>query len=289
MNFLVLGAAGYLGGNIVHRLAQDGHTQVCVLRNSSDTSRIEGIQNVLFVSSDVDEIEVVFKYSHIDWVINCVCTYKTNNTLYGDILTSNILFPLKVLNLAIKHNVRNYITIGTSLPEGLNLYSFTKQKYGEFGRFLCETDHINFADLKLEMFYGGLFEPENRFVSSCVKKLKNNEPISLTEGKQRRDLIRVEDVVEIISTLISSDYLNHYMSLPIGSGESHSIIEILEFLKKEMDSESELLFGDIPSRIGEPNTQANISWYRDINYRLRYSFFEGLKEECRLFGGRNID
>lgn len=280
MNILVLGATGYLGGNIVHRLAQDGHTQICVVRGTSDTSRIEGIQNVVFVSNDLSEVEVVFKYSHIDWVINSVCTYKTNNTLYGDMLASNILFPLGVLNIAVKYNIKNFITIGTSLPEELNMYSFTKHKYGEFGKFLCNKDDINFADLKLEMFYGGMFEPENRFVSSCASKLRNNEPVSLTEGKQRRDLVRVEDVVEIISKLITSNYLNHYMSLPIGSGENHSIIEILEFMKKEMNSDSELQFGVIPCREGEPDTLADISWYRDIGYNLMYSFFDGLKREC---------
>lgn len=289
MNIMVLGSTGYLGSNIVHRLAQDDHKQICVVRGTSDTSRIEGIQNVSFVSSDLSEIEVVFKYLHIDWVINSVCTYKANNTLYGDMLTSNILFPLGVLNLVVKYKIKNFITIGTSLPEDLNLYSFTKNKYGEFGKFLCDTEDINFADLKLEMFYGGLFEPEDRFISSCVAKLRNNEPISLTEGKQKRDMIKVEDVVEIISRLITSKYLNHYMSLPIGSGENHSIIEILEFMKKEMNSDSELLFGDIPSRKGEPNTLADISWYKDIDYSLRYSFFDGLKKECMVCGGQNLD
>lgn len=154
MNVLILGAMGYLGGNIVHRLAQDDHKQICVVRGSSDTSRIEDIQNVSFVSSDLSEIEVFFKYSRIDWVINSVCTYKTNNKLYGDMLVLNILFPRGVFNLAVKYNVKNFITIGTSLPENINFYSFTKHKYGKFGKFLCETDDINFVDLKLEMFYG---------------------------------------------------------------------------------------------------------------------------------------
>lgn len=282
MNILVLGSTGYLGGNIVRRLAQDGHQLHCVIRNTSDTSRIEGIDSVTFISNDKDEIESVFKYSHIDWVINSACAYRTNNTLYGDILSSNILFPLEILNLAVKNGISNFITMGTSLPMNLNLYSFTKNKYSEFGEFLCKTDDINFADLKLEMFYGGVFEPENRFISSCAKKLMNNESISLTEGKQKRDLVRVEDVVSIISRLISSDYLRHYMALPIGSGENHSIIEILEFMKRVMNSTSELRFGDIPSREDEPDTLADISWYKDIGYSLEFNFFDGLREECSM-------
>lgn len=123
-----------------------------------------------------------------------------------------------------------------------------------------------------------MFEPENRFISSCAKKLRNNEPVSLSEGMQRRDLIQVEDVVDIISKRIRLHYLNYYMSLPIGSGENHSIIKILEFMKQEMNSESELLFGAIPSREGELDTLADISWYKDIGYRTRYSFFDGAKK-----------
>ena len=282
MNILILGATGYLGGNITYRLAQDGHTLYCVIRNTSDTSRIEEIDSVNFISNDMDEIDIVFKHSHIDWVVNCVCSYKANDTLYGDILSSNIFFPLAVLNLAVKNNIKNFMTIGTSLPKNLNFYSFTKNSYSEFGSFFCKTDDINFADLKLEMFYGGLFEPENRFISSCIKKLSNNEVISLTEGNQKRDIVRVEDVVSIISELISSDYIRHYMSLPVGSGENHSIKEILEFMKREMDSKSELRFGDIQSRENEPDTLADISWFKDIGYNLKFSFFEGLSAECNI-------
>lgn len=282
MNILVLGGTGYLGGNIVHRLAREGHRLLCVIRNTSDTSRIEGIESVTFISNDKDEIEIAFRHSCIDWVINSVCTYKANNTLYGDMLSSNILFPLEVLNLAVKYGVKNFITIGTSLPQDINLYSFTKHKYSEFGKFLCETDDINFADLKLEMFYGGLFEPDNRFISSCIKKMKNDESVSLTEGSQKRDIVCVEDVVSIISRLITSGYLKHYMRLPVGSGESHSIVEIMKFMKEEMKSNSELKFGDIPSREGEPDTLADVSWYKDIGYTLEYGFFDGLRKECSM-------
>ena len=281
MNILLLGATGYLGGNIAHRLSEDGHELFCAIRNTSDTSRIEDIPSISFISSNKSEIEITMKHSGIDWVINSVCTYKRNDTLYGDMLSSNILYPLEVLNLAVKYQVKNFITIGTSLPENLNLYSFTKNKYSEFGKFLCKMDDINFADLKLEIFYGGLFEPEDRFISSCIKKLRNNEPLSLTRGIQKRDLVRVEDVVAIISEIVASDYLKNYMSLSIGSGENHSIVEIMEFLKSEIGSESELKFGDIISREGEPDTLADVSWYKDIGYTLQYGFFDGLREECK--------
>ena len=160
------------------------------------------------------------------------------------------------------------------------MYSFSKHQFSNFGKYLSEKEGINFADIELEMFYGGLHEPSNRFISSCVNKLKNNEPLKLTEGFQKRDIIRVEDVVSILERIIETEYVIGYQVLPIGSGESHSIREIITYMKGQIGSESELKFGAIESRDNEPDTLANIEWYKDINYNLQYSYFEGLKEEC---------
>lgn len=279
MRILILGATGYLGGNIARKLRGLGYEIICVVRNTSDTSHLKDL-DVVFISNDSDAIEIALKHSRIDWIINSVCTYGENDTLYGDLLMSNISFPLSVLNLGVKYKVKNYITIGTSLPIYFNLYSFTKHKFGEFGKFLYQQEGINFADLELEMFYGGINEPDNRFINSCKKKLIMNESIALTEGKQKRDIIRVEDIIDIIARLIDLDFLDGYMCLPVGSGEQHSIVEILEYMKATLRSQSQLEFGKLPSRKSEPDTLADIRWYKDIDYHLKYSFFEGLKNEC---------
>lgn len=279
MKILLLGSTGYLGGNIAYKLIEEGHDVICVVRRTSDTSRLDAIGAYL-VSNEPGELELILKHNHIDWVINGVATYKTNDTLYGDMLDSNIIFPLGILNLAVKYHVKNYITIGTSLPDEFNLYSFTKCKFADFGRYLTKQDNINFADLKLEMFYGGLFEPENRFLSSCKEKMLRNEDVDLTEGHQKRDLIRVEDVVGIISKIIETDYLNGYKKLPIGSGEQHSIREIMQDIRRTTGSSSRLNFGAVPSRIGEPETIADTTWYKDIDYKLKYNFIQGLEDWC---------
>lgn len=278
MKILLLGATGYLGGNIAYKLSQN-HDVTCVVRSTSDLSRLEQ-QDVHLISNEPGELELYFKRKNIDWVINAVCTYKQNDSLYGDMLQSNIIFPLSVLNLAVKYGVKNYITIGTSLPYEFNLYSFTKHQFSNFGKYLSVKDNLNFADLKLEMFYGGLFEPSNRFLSSCRIKMQKNEDVLLTEGYQKRDLVRIEDVVDIIDNLICSEYVKGYKVLPIGSGENHTIREIMSYMKNQIKSNSDLKFGAVESRENEPDTLADISWYKEINYKNIYNFWDGLKEEC---------
>ncbi len=281
MKILVLGSTGYLGGNIVKKLAADGHDVICVVRPTSDCSRLDTVnEHISLISNNLDQIELTMRENDIDWVINGVCTYKPNASLYGDMLESNVIFPLSVLNLAIKYHIKNYMTMGTGLPYNFNVYSFTKHQFSEFGRFLSEKDHINFLNLELEMFYGGSHEPSSRFLKACRNRLREDEPLELTEGKQKRDIVRVEDIVGIISCLVNKKAVKGYKDLPIGSGESYSIRSVVEFMKDKSGSKSKLNFGAVASRDGEPSTCADISWISNLGYEFKYSFWDGLEEYC---------
>lgn len=280
MNIVLLGATGYLGKSVLEKLSINNNVY-CVVRPTSNYGELaEKASDIVF--SDLVEVEKLFSENSVDWVINTVCTYKMNDSLYGDMMNSNISFPMQVLNIAIKYEVRNFMTIGTSLPYRFNFYSFSKKMFSDCGKFFSELNNINFIDLQLEMFYGGRYEPENRFLKSCRNKLKTNSKISLTDGCQKRDIIHISDVVSIIEKLITTKYISGYAVLPVGSGEAHSIREILCYMKKTMDSNSYLAFGEIPCRENEPETKADISWYKDIDYSLKYSYFEGLRKECEL-------
>ncbi len=282
MNVLVLGGTGYLGYNIVKKLRESGNKVTCVVRDTSDISRLQKLGGITFISSNLSQIRLSFRQEIYDWIINGVCSYTPNESLYGDMLESNVIFPLGVLNLAVQYNIKNFLTMGTSLPPHLNVYSFTKNMFSEFGKFLCDKDGINFTELRLEMFYGGEYEPDNRFIKRSVLKLQNNEILNLTEGYQRRDIVRVEDITEIIVRLLDrKDMNNGYKVYPLGSGEQHSIREIVIFMKQECRSDSIINFGAVEERKGEPDTLADISWYTELGYSLKYSFFEGLKRECR--------
>lgn len=275
MTILLLGSTGYLGRNMAGRFMEDGNKVICVVRKNSDTEYLSK-KKVQFISDDPVQIEVTLKHEKIDWIINSACTYEINDSMYGDMLESNIIFPLRVLNLAVKYHVANFLTIGTSLPDSLNFYSFSKQKFAEFGN--CFSNEINFCNLKLEMFYGGLYEPENRFFCHCKKKLLCNDDVCLTSGEQKRDIIRLEDVLGIIKALINCSYVSGFKSLQAGSGEQHSIYEMLTYMKACVKSNSRLLFGNIKKRENEPDTLADISWMNEIGYRLKYTFWDGLDD-----------
>lgn len=282
MNILLLGGTGYLGGNIAKYLSEKGNRIICTVRRFSNLERIKKC-GCEMISNEPGQIELTFRQHEIDWVINCITTYKPNDLLYGDMFESNIVFPLSVLNMAIKYGTPNYMNMGTGLPQVFNVYSFTKAQFSNFGKFLSEKDDINFVDLHLEMFYGGDDEPDSKFMRSCLLKLLKNEQLSLTKGTQKRDIIRVEDILSLVGILINDKYVCGYKALPVGIGENHSIREIVGYMADSCGSKSEIIFGKVESRVGEPDTLADVSWYEEIGFKPRYMFHDGIDDICRKY------
>jgi CDP-paratose synthetase len=284
MKVMLFGSTGYLGHNILERLLREKNIFLTIpVRNTEKLYQYftqEQLNDVDIVSCDLTLLEYLLRKNSFDFIINTICTYKENErSLYADMFESNLVFPLSVLNLAIKYNVKKFLTIGTSLSRDMNVYSFSKSLFSDFGKFLSEQKQIDFIELKMEMFFGGKHESTERFIRNCLMKMKKNESLQLTPGTQIRDMIRVEDVVEIITEIIKKNRKEGYQQLSLGYGEAHSIRETVEYMKRRMKSESELCFGALPMRIGEKDSVADISWLDELGYKFKYSWSSGLDKE----------
>lgn len=282
MKIFVIGGTGYLGIRIVERLIKERNIVWCVRRHDSDISRLLS-ESIHFVWNSEQEIERVFSRVRFDLVLNMACSYAQGTVLYNDVLEANIEFPLRVLNIAAKYGVGRFITIGTGLPDDFNMYSFSKHMLAEFGSFYHEKHGIDFCALELEMFYGP-GEPKDRFIPMCIQKMYRGEPLLLTVGTQKRDIIYIDDVCDAILFVVGRDGTG-CLAIPVGTGEAPSIREIILYVHGLLHSRSELLFGAIPIRSGEPDCVADISVLSDLGFRVRYSWKDGLRkmlEEERL-------
>lgn len=276
MKYLIIGGNGYLGSKVVHMLVEAGESVICTIRNGSDLSRLQDvIDNIIIIPALIENIsKAIIKYN-TDWIINLACNYGRGTVLYDGVIESNIEFPLRILNTAVEHGVKNILTIGTGLPDELNMYSFTKKMFSEFGRFYVEKHNINFINMKLEMFYGA-DEPTNRFIPECIYKMINNETVELTIGSQHRDIISVYDVVGAIFHVLHSD-LSGFWLIPVGTGEAPTIRELMEYIHKYLNSKSDLIFGAIPMRKFEPNCCSDTSILNNIGYHCKYRWKQGIR------------
>ena len=203
----------------------------------------------------------------IDCIVNMVCDYGRCANI--DMIHSNLMFPLEVLELAAKNKVNKFITVGTALPVDLNLYSFSKNSFSEYGRFYTEKYGLNFMDLKVQMYYGS-DEPQDRFIPSTISKMIRGDVVNTTYGTQLRDIIAVDDVVNLIIGVIDREF-SGFNSIDIGTGIAPSISELIDFIWEKTEKKSVVNKGAVPMRPNEPDCIADVSEVlRILNYKPIY-------------------
>lgn len=281
MNIIILGGTGYLGKKLIFELAQE-NVILCLTHNRKTIEGINKSDSVFFC--EVDQLNTFLQKSEqrYDILINVSCKYETKDTQFDEIMDANVFSPVKVLATCLEYNVNNVVTIDTGLPNCFNTYSYSKSKFAELGRWYCELykglgKSLQFKNILLENFYGS-DEPKNRFIVSTIEKLKNGDPVFLTEGSQKRDFIHIDDVVRNLRNLVLLDYCGGYVDIPLGTGENISIKELVEYLKEVTNSSSELRFGAIPKRENEPDTVADITFLVEHGMKNKYSWKTGLKK-----------
>ena len=271
MNIILVGASGYLGNKLLIDMKNKGNKILCPIRKTTDINKINQYTNLYLYLEDKDFIEKLNDFK-ADLLIYCACMYERNNAKHKDILEANFLLPLKLL-MELK-NLKKYIYIGTSLGKYTNIYALSKYQMAEWGKYYSNINDINFFNILLENFYGEN-EPKDRFIHYLIGKLKNHEDIDLTDGKQKRDFVYIEDVIEALNLIISSN-LKGYIDIPIGSGDAISIRELAEYLKELLNSKSKLNFGAIPSRNNEHSGICDLSILNNMGFKPKYDIKSGL-------------
>lgn len=285
MNVLILGGNGYIGSKVTRELVNAGHSVVCTKRVSSSLSRLEDLgSKIKWIPASVDSVEASTQYTTFDYVLNMACNYEKNKTTYDIIIESNFVFPLKVFNTAVEHGTKRFLTIDTGLPEELNMYSFSKKMLSKFGEFYADKLGITFNNLQLEMFYGA-DEPEDRFLPLLIRKMLAGDIIETTIGTQHRDLIRAEDTVRAITMVVNSD-LKGFHKIPVGTGETPTISEIIDYIWILTGKKSELRKGAIPMRPNEPDCSADISFLNTLGEWAPVGWKDGIKAMIEKMEGK---
>jgi len=105
--------------------------------------------------------------------------------------------------------------------------------------------------------------------------LKDLPPLIFGDGSQRRDYIYVEDVVRAYEMIPSIKSLNGE-PVNIGTGESHSILDIANMIIKNCDKDMKPIFGE--PRPGEVcKLEADITLAKKFGFKPQVNFEDGLK------------
>ena len=259
---LLTGATGFLGSHLLEALLKKGHKVVILKRSTSNTRRIEHLMTQV-TSYDVDtqSLELAFEQQCIDVVVHTACHYGRNGAPIHQIVESNLMFGLRILDACLKYKTNTFINTDTFfntdtlLQKHLNVYTLSKKQFVEW--LQQQSDRIQVVNLKLQHMFGPK-DDATKFVPWVLSQLKAKVPeINLTRGVQERDFIYIDDVVSAYMTVLEkAPGLVKFNEFDVGIGQLMTVKEFLGSLKKAYEvsfgtSMTKFNFGAIPYHAGE--------------------------------------
>lgn len=302
--FLVTGAAGFIGSNLVEAILRLGY-QVRGLDNLS-TSKEENMRsfisdpNYLFIKGDIRDLDTCIQACNgVDYVLHQAAWGSVPRSIemplsYEEI---NIKGTLNMMEAARHSKVKKFVYASSSsvygdepnLPkkegrEGnlLSPYALTKRVNEEYGALYYKLYGLDTYGLRYFNVFGRRQDPDGAYaavIPKFIKQLLHDErPVINGDGKQSRDFTYIENVIEANLKACTAPHEVAGQVYNIAYGDREYLIDIYGQLCKLLGRNIEPIFG--PERAGDiKHSNADITKARKLlKYDPQWSFEKGISE-----------
>lgn len=303
--FLVTGAAGFIGSNLVEALLKRGHK----VRGLDDlsTGKQENVDlfindpNYTFIKGDIKDLDICMKATE-------GVTYVLNQAAWGSVPRSiemplfyeenNIRGTLNMMEASRQNGVKKFVYASSSsvygdhpvLPkkegqEGnlLSPYALTKRVDEEYGKLYYKLYGLDTYGLRYFNVFGRRQDPNGAYaavIPKFIKQLLNGEvPTINGDGKQSRDFTYIENVIEGNLKACKASHEAGGQAYNIAAGGREYLIDIYHRLAEALGKgDVEPIFG--PPRAGDiRHSNADISKAEELlGYHPEYDFERGITE-----------
>jgi UDP-glucose 4-epimerase len=305
-NFLVTGGAGFIGSHIVERLVNSGY-KVKVLDNFSSGS-MENLSDFLdkidLIKDDIRNLEILrASLKGVDCVLHHAALRSVPKSLnnpyeYNEV---NINGTLNLLKASYELGVKRFVFASSSAiygdsesfpekeedsPKLISPYALTKLTGEYYCRIFTEIYGLQTVSLRYFNVFGPRQALDDEYAvvipKFIIHTLKDEPAPIYGTGKQSRDFIYIDNVVDAnILAATKEDVESGVYN--IGTGKSHTILELLRILNQIMHRSIKPVF-EKPRPGDVFKTQADISKAkRFLGYRPKIDFIEGLKRTISWF------
>jgi nucleoside-diphosphate-sugar epimerase len=282
---LLTGGNGFLGSNLLRRLLARGFHVLMTVRASSNLGRIEDLKDkVTLLPLEGTDLAGVFRTNKIDAVVHCATNYGRKVTSPLSILESNLMLPLRLLQLGAEHGVPCFVNTDTILDKRVSYYSLSKAQFREWLNLY--SDRMACVNAALEHFYGP-GDDDTKFTAWVTHSLINGVPkLDLTKGEQKRDFVYIDDAAEALMAVIEHipPVGKGYFSYEVGSGKAVSIRELVTLIKRlSGNTATALNFGALPYRENEVmEYKVDLSSVAALGWAPKVALEEGLARTIEL-------
>ena len=297
MNFLVTGAAGFLGSALANRLASEGH-QVRGLDDLSagDPSRID--QNVLFTRGDVDDrpklwtllqdVDAVYHLAARVSVPESVIYPREYNAVNvgGTVSVMEAMRDVGVKRVvlissgAVYGDLKTQPLLEDTTADPASPYAVSKLAAEYYVHTIGALWGIETVVLRVFNTYGpGQSIPAAHppVIPHFLQQTSRGGSIVLHgEGKQTRDFVYLDDVIEAMVAAATSPNINRKV-INIGSGVETSIRILAQYVVEVTGNGAEWMYLTEPDP-GPSRMCADISLAQNLlGYQPRVGLLDGLE------------
>ena len=299
---LVTGGAGFIGSHLVDRLVQEGN-EVVVIDNLSTGKRKQVNKKAQFYKMDIrsKRIERVFRKERPLIVVHLAAQMNVRLSTEDPVFDAevNILGTINLLEHAVKNGVRkvSFASSGGAVygeqevfpaaeshrTDPLSPYGISKLAGEKYLAYYTNTMGLRHAIMRFGNVYGPRQEPEGEAgVIAIFSKLMldGGQPIINGTGKQTRDFVYVDDVVESLMVTMDEDIQGIFN---VGTGQEATVNECYGIIKELTNSSCKDLYG--AAKKGEQfRSVLDVRKLREgFDWEPQVSLAEGLKMTVEFF------
>ena len=261
-NILVTGATGFLGSAVVEALLVSNYRVLAVGRKKNGLISDKSFQNpkFSFLRYDILDKNFINKIKSIDTINTIIhLAAEVPNATDQNLekyLRGNVLLTQSLLSIANELNVSKFIYSSTgsifsrkpdnypinedSSPYPLNYYALTKFCAEKTIEIEVGKSQLKAVVIRFPIIYGK--NNHTSIVDMIYREAVGNSPIELFgEGKFLRNLIYINDAVDVILKSIKFEPKNQFEIMNAGSPNSESIIAIARIIKDLTKSKSKIV------------------------------------------------
>ncbi|MBI3610602.1 MAG: NAD-dependent epimerase/dehydratase family protein [Nitrospirae bacterium] len=268
MKVIVTGGAGFIGSHIVDRLVQEGH-DVAVVDNLSTGKKKNLNRAARFYKVDIlnPKIEKIFQKEKPDRISHHAAQMDVRRSVADPIFDAqvNILGFLNVLENAVRCGAKKVIFASsggavygeqqvhpapeTHPTQPVSPYGISKLAGEHYLYYYQQTAGLSYAALRYANVYGPRQDPFGEAGVVAIfsqKTLLNDQPIINGNGKQTRDYVYIEDVVEAHMAALEDGVQGIFN---VGTGRETSVNELFRHLVEIAGTKIKEVYG--PEKRGE--------------------------------------
>ncbi|MEZ5010023.1 MAG: SDR family oxidoreductase [Chitinophagales bacterium] len=310
-NYLVTGAAGFIGSHIVEYLLNNGAGLVRVLDNLSN-GKIENVEifkhhaNYEFIEGDITNLDTCLKACEgMDYVCHQAAVGSVPRSIANPMATthSNVDGFVNMAFAAKENGIKRFVYASSSSVYGdektlpkkedkvgnpMSPYAVSKKTNELYANVFADVYGMEFVGLRYFNVFGPRQDPYGQYAAVMplfIKAILNNETVFVDgDGEQTRDFTFVDNAVQAnIKALTTSNpnALNQVYNVAVG--ENFSVNYMFKFIREYLNIANEPVHrdpraGDIRDSLADISKAKNL-----LGYDPKFSFEDGLPLTIEYF------